>query len=70
MIFLRRKKGKYFEKENIFFVGGEEKRRSKRKTIFGKRKYIFVAAKKNREGKGGKYFMTSKSQFGNSFRRC
>ena len=33
---------------------GEEKRRSKRKTIFGEEKYIFVAAKKKREGKGEK----------------
>ena len=43
------------EKENIFFVGGEEKRKSKRKTIFGEGKYTFVAGKKNREGKGGKF---------------
>ena len=39
------------EKENIFSVGGEEKRRSKRKTIFGEGKYIFVAAKKTEKKK-------------------
>ena len=31
------KGGKYLEKENIFFCGGEENRRRKRREIFGER---------------------------------
>ena len=61
------------EKENIFFVGGEEKRRSKRKTIFGEGKYTFVAGKKNREGKGGKFIFwrrkTEKEKVENVWRK-
>ena len=34
---------------------GEQKRRSKRRTIFGEGKYIFVVGKKNGEGKAGKF---------------
>ena len=46
----------YLEKENIFFCGGEEKRRRKRKTIFGEGKYFFFEGeKKSGDGKGGNY---------------
>ena len=37
-----RKRGKYLERENIFFCGGEEKQRKKRRTIFGEGKYVLA----------------------------
>ena len=52
------KEGKFSQKETIFFSGGEEKQRSKKRTIFGEGKYlekenIFKEVTNSREGKGG-----------------
>ena len=39
--------------EDVSFFGGEQKLRTKRRKIFGGRKYFFVEKKKNGEGIGG-----------------
>ena len=41
--------GKYLEKENISFCGGEEKWRRKRRKIFGEGKYIYFADEKEKD---------------------
>ena len=50
------KEGKYLEKENILFLRRTKQRRKRRKN-FVEGKYFFAEEKKNREGKGRKYFL-------------
>ena len=49
-----KEKEKYIWRRKILVCGGEEKRRWKRREIFGEGKYFIVEENKNGEGKGGK----------------
>ena len=53
------KGGNYFEKENVFFCGGEEKEEN-----IWRRKVYFLRRRRKGEGKGGKYTFAEEKKIG------